>query len=401
MDSETSTLIGGISKKRRLGSGQNPLVDLELDAKNYEIQKLKELVQTLHEKVSELQEEKWNASNTLDKENANIKQETEGDKKKFEEEMAKMKSLVKDKETEIEKLKAEISSKSENEEKLQTKIVNLEKSLGTFKTQNSKMEKEIKSLKSKTPKSANEPGLQYVTLEEIVINGVRVNTDLLSPEHVLTVAKLEATEDGLWNIFSTETTVEPFKLNFDDIFDKTQFKINLTGSLTCVDEGNTSRINEIIQCLYTCNHENLNLGYQTIDELAFTKLTPVSVKICKLQNICVKKFTGGFLTADEIFEKLPNVEEFEYYCKRYNLESTQNVPTNLSNFPRFENLKKFKFCNVTNKFDLVTFGKFMAKHPDTSFVVQYHPLCESAQFKIQGVTEKLAETCKISVEFAK
>jgi myosin heavy subunit len=290
MDSETSTSIEGSAKKRKLGSGQNPLVDLELDTKNYEIQKLKKLVQTLHEKVSELEEEKLNANSTLDKENTNIKanQEIEDDKKKFEEEIAKMKLLVKDKEKEIKELKAEISSKSKNEEKLQTKIVNLEKSLGTLKTQNSKMEKEIKSFKSKTPKSTDEPGLQYVTLEEIV-NGGRVNTDLLSPEHVLTVAKLEATEGGLWNIYSTETTVEPFKMNSDDISEKTQFKINLTGSLTCVDEGNPSRIDEIIQCLHTCNHENLTLGYQTIDELAFTKLTPVSVKSCKLQNICVKK----------------------------------------------------------------------------------------------------------------
>uniref|UniRef100_A0A914PRD2 DUF38 domain-containing protein n=1 Tax=Panagrolaimus davidi TaxID=227884 RepID=A0A914PRD2_9BILA len=308
MDSENSTPTGGSAKKRRLGSGQSPLVDLELDAKNYEIRKLKELVQTLHEKSS-------------------------------------------------------------------------------------KMEEEIKTPKSKTPKSANEPGLRYVTLKEI-INGDRVNTDLLSPEH------LEAIEDGLWNIFSTETTAEPFKMDIDDIYDKTQFKIDLTGSLTCIDEENPSRIYEIIKCLYTCNHENLTLSYQNIDELAFAKLTPVSVKSCQLKNIWVEKFTGGFLAADEIFEKLPNVEEFEYYCKRYNHESTQNVPANLSNFPRFENLKKFKICNVTKKFDLLTFGKFMDKHPDTSFVIQYHPLCESTQLKIQGVTEKLAETCKISVEFA-
>uniref|UniRef100_A0A914P714 Uncharacterized protein n=1 Tax=Panagrolaimus davidi TaxID=227884 RepID=A0A914P714_9BILA len=223
MDSETSTPIGGSAKKRRLGPGQNPLVDLELDAKNYEIQKLKELVQTLQEKVSELQEEKWNASNTLDKENEDIKpnQETEGGKKKFEEEMAKMKSLVKDKEKEIEKLKAEISSKSKNEEKLQTKIVNLEKSLGTFKTQNSKMEKEIKSLKSKTPKSANEPGLQYVALEEN-INGVRVNTDLLSPEHI-------PETDGSQTLNLTEENVEEHG-HVEDIVAKEEVQTDQTAN---------------------------------------------------------------------------------------------------------------------------------------------------------------------------
>uniref|UniRef100_A0A914PS25 Uncharacterized protein n=1 Tax=Panagrolaimus davidi TaxID=227884 RepID=A0A914PS25_9BILA len=386
MDSETSTPIGGSAKKRRLGPEQNPLAELKLDAKNYEIQKLNELVQTLHEKVSALQEEKWNASNTLDKENSNIKanQETEGDKKKFEEEMAKMKSLVKDKEEEIEKLKAEISSKSKNEEKLQTKIVNLEKSLGTFKTQNSKMEKEIKSLKSKTLKSSNEPGLQYVALEEN-INGVRVNTDLLSPEHIpetdgnqiidLTeenslveehghvedvVAEAEVQVDQPSN-GSCDDTIQQLQEENSELHDPTQ-TCNLADVIVNFEEIDYERLNGKVLL-----HSDLryvegkwSVRRMTIPFSDYKKLTGNKISFLRLNEVIVNDENGIKVGIDKLWKEVKNVTELRHTFN--DGEAMSEIAQKLVELTPFPNLVILGLKNVQDGFNLQAFYQFLVKN---------------------------------------